>query len=278
MTVTEPSITRVASRDGTELAAHTLGNGPPLVLVHGGLGHGDISFRFLLPLLAETFTCYALSTRGRGLSDDHPDHSAEALVQDVTAFVEGLDEPVAVMGHSNGGRLALAAAAQTASISAVAVYEPWLPELRAADVIARNAEAAVRISRAAAEGRAAEGAQIFFEGCALANEAELARLAEFNTADLMASTVPVSLQELVQFLTEESHDLSSLRQVTVPVLLLHGSRTHPFFTAGVCRLADELADVRVREIAGAGHLGPQLAPQPVAEALTRFLTAAHAPV
>jgi pimeloyl-ACP methyl ester carboxylesterase len=270
-------IHRAVADDGTEIAGRVHGQGPPLVLVHGGLGHGDVSFRFLAPLLAERFTCYCLSTRGRGLSRDHPDHAHERLVADVIAFVDSIGEPVGLMGHSSGGRLALDAAGQSAAVSTLAVYEPWVPQLRDDEVVARNATAAARIARLAADGRLADAAQVFFVDAALANDDELAVLAEHDVAELMAPTVPVSLQEMVVYLTSEPEDFVQLERVTVPSLLLYGSRTHPFYTAVVNHLAARLADATTREIAGAGHLGPQLAPQPVAEALTHHLTTAHAP-
>jgi pimeloyl-ACP methyl ester carboxylesterase len=268
---------RATTDDGVEIAGRVHGRGSPLVLVHGGLGHGDVSFRFLVPLLAERFTCYCLSTRGRGRSGDHPDHAYERLVQDVVAFAASVGEPVGVLGHSSGGRLALDAAAETPAISRLAVYEPWLPELRDDDVAARNAHGAARISHLAAEGQLAEAAQVFFEDLALANQQEVAVLEQFAVADLMSPTVPVAVQELSAFLTLKATDQSLLDRITVPVLLLHGSRSHPFFTRVVHHLDEQLADARSREIAGAGHLGPQLTPDLVAKELTRWFAAADVP-
>ncbi len=38
---------RAISDDGTEIARRVQGQGPPLVLVHRGLGDGEFSFRFM---------------------------------------------------------------------------------------------------------------------------------------------------------------------------------------------------------------------------------------
>lgn len=67
-------IHRATSHDGTEIAGHVHGQGPPLVLVHGGIGSED-SWRFLVPDLSERFTCYPMSLRGRGLSAENLDQS-----------------------------------------------------------------------------------------------------------------------------------------------------------------------------------------------------------
>ncbi|HZO68835.1 MAG TPA: alpha/beta fold hydrolase, partial [Kribbellaceae bacterium] len=83
----EKRIQRAVSADGTKIVGRVVGHGPALVLVHGGIGHGDLAWEALLPHLTDRFTCYLPSTRGRGLSGDHPDHTPPRLVEDVTAFV-----------------------------------------------------------------------------------------------------------------------------------------------------------------------------------------------
>jgi pimeloyl-ACP methyl ester carboxylesterase len=63
--VGEPSATRVVSRDGTEIAYWTSGEGPPLVLVHGAPAD-HTRFRPLLPHLEPYATVHAMDRRGRG--------------------------------------------------------------------------------------------------------------------------------------------------------------------------------------------------------------------
>ena len=120
----EERIHRAVSADGTEIAGRVRGQGPPLVLVHGGIGDGEIAWEALLPHLTDRFTCYLPSTRGRGLSADNPDHSPPRLEEDVTAFVDSIGEPVCLVGWSGSGAWVLGAAARSASVAAVAAYEP----------------------------------------------------------------------------------------------------------------------------------------------------------
>jgi hypothetical protein len=96
-------IHRAVSADGTEIAGRVHGQGAPLVLVTGGPGDGETSWRSLGPFLSEQFTCYCMSTRGKGLSADHSDHSVGRRVQDITAFVDSIGKPVRLTGHSSGG-------------------------------------------------------------------------------------------------------------------------------------------------------------------------------
>jgi hypothetical protein len=92
---------RVVRDGGTTIAGRVHGQGPPLLLVRGGGGSGETSWSPLLPHLIGHFTCYAMSTRGRGLSDDHPDHTIAALIADVAAFAESIGEAVCALGHSS---------------------------------------------------------------------------------------------------------------------------------------------------------------------------------
>ena len=84
----ERRIQRAVSADGTEIVGRVIGQGPPLVLVHGAIGDGEFAWTELLPHLTDRFTCYLPSTRGRGLSGDHPDHSLPRLQEDVDAFAD----------------------------------------------------------------------------------------------------------------------------------------------------------------------------------------------
>ncbi len=145
MDMTTERIHRAVSPDGTEIVGRLHGAGPPLVLVHGALADGDNCWGSLLPFLAERFTCYTPSLRGRGLSGDHPDLSPERLVEDVTAFVDSIGEPVALLGYSAGGVLALGVAARTTTVAAVAAYEPPAPEALGDHEAALLAQAGARI-------------------------------------------------------------------------------------------------------------------------------------
>lgn len=272
-------IHRAVSDDGTEIAGRVHGHGPPLVLVHGALEDGDTCWEALLPSLGERFTCYAMSLRGRGLSGRSTDLSTERLVQDVTAFVESLDEPVGLVGESGGGFLALGTAARTAAVSAVAVYEPIVFEAQGEERAARFEDVIARVSALTAEGRLADAVGAFSE--LVANDDELAALSSPEAIEALAPNVPVQLQEFVQLL-ESQHAgefwqrsptaPSQLARIAVPVLLLYGSRTAlgTWITEGARYVADQVADVRVHEVAGAGHFGPALHPEPIADALGQF--------
>jgi magnesium chelatase accessory protein len=104
---------RAASRfitvDGTPLHVQVMGDGPALLLLHG-TGAATHSWRGLMPLLAERFTCIALDLPGHGFSGD-PGQSGLSLTGMARAVRGVLDalalEPIFAVGHSAGAALAI---------------------------------------------------------------------------------------------------------------------------------------------------------------------------
>jgi pimeloyl-ACP methyl ester carboxylesterase len=159
--MTEDRIHRAVSADGTEIAGRVAGQGPPLVLVHSPVHDGDIAWVAMLPLLTDRFTCYLPSLRGRGLSGDNPDHSPPRFQEDVNAFVDSIGQPVCLMGWSDGGSLALGAAAHSDAVAAVAAFEPGVYPLMREEDLARFGATVERWSEATADGRLLDATNVF---------------------------------------------------------------------------------------------------------------------
>jgi pimeloyl-ACP methyl ester carboxylesterase len=274
----EDRIHRAVSADGTEIAGRVQGQGPPLVLVPAGPGDCETTWRYVLPLLSERFTCYLLNTRGRGASADDPDHSPRRLVEDVIAFTESIGEPAGLVewGSFVGAGWSLVAAQHTSAILAVASYDPLVIGVASEEDAARLHGVFGRVGELAAEGRLADAARGFVAGLAEHGYYTDEDMADGATSDFWtasAPNIPMFFGELEQ--AEEAGgpdpaDPSTLTATTVPVLLLHGARSHPMNIAFVRYVADHLADVRVRGVAGAGHYGPHTHPEAVTDELTRF--------
>ena len=272
----EMRIHRAVTSDGTEIAGRVQGTGPALVLVHGAIGHGDLAWEALLPHLTERFSCYLPSTRGRGRSGDHADHTPPRLVEDVTAFADSIPEPVCLVAWSGSGPWCLGAAARSRNVAAVVAYEPIVPGTGAADM-PRLGAALARVAAAADEGRLVDAVRAFAAG--ICTEEEIAALQQTDFFERWAGGIPAMLDYLAHdgaYEGPRSIDPGSLAQVTVPVLVLRGARTLLGSLWGeserhIVRFAPAAS---ARELPGLGHFAPVVAPARIAEELSSFVAPA----
>jgi pimeloyl-ACP methyl ester carboxylesterase len=279
--MTDHQIQRTVSADGTEIVGRVRGQGPPLVLVHGGIGDGEIAWAALLPHLTDRFTCYLPSTRGRGLSADNPDHSPARLVEDVTAFVDSIGEPVCLVGWSGSGPWVLGAAAvRSGSVAAVAAYEPFVVSVLRDDDLARTFATMEQVGLAAAHGRLVDAVRAFARW--ICTDAEIAALEETDFYERWAGCVPAMLRFVQQDASYEgprSTDPEVLGMVAAPVLLLRGRQTllGTFFADAARHIAQHVSDPHFRELPGAGHLAPLIAPETIATELVSFFESVRQP-
>jgi len=275
---TADRVHRARSEDGTEIVGRIVGDGPPLVLLPAGPGDCETTWRPVLPFLEHRFSCYLLDTRGRGLSADHPDHSPERLVEDIRAFVASIGEPVGLVewGSFVGGSWSLAAARNNGTVAGFATYDPLVFGVAEEEHVARLDGIFERVGQLAAEGRLTEAAGSFVEAMAESGyytEEDMADGATTAFWTASAPNIPMFLRELEQAEHAEWRDPtepSELARTGVPVLLLHGARSHPMNIDFVRHVADHVPEPDVRAIAGAGHYGPHTEPEAVAGELVRF--------
>jgi pimeloyl-ACP methyl ester carboxylesterase len=270
--MTDDRIHRAVSADGTEIAGRVHGDGPPLVLVQPPVVDADMAYAALLPHLTDRFTCYLPSLRGREPSGDNPDHSPPRFQEDVNAFVDSIGKPVYLMGWSDGGSLALGAAAHSDAVAAVAAYEPSVWTLMREDDLAGFGATVEQWSAATVDGRLLDAAHIFHRF--VCTDDELAAL-DAGYLDRQARLFPLLLQEIQQ---EASHagpqptDPEVLAQIDAPVLVLLAQQTRlsTWFTDSARHIARHVANAHVRELPDIGHFAPLVAPEPVAKELISF--------
>ena len=270
-------IHRAVSADGTEIAGRVRGNGPPLILVHGAYGDGEIAWTALLPYLTDRYTCYLPSTRGRGLSSDNPDHSPLRLQEDITAFVDSIGEPVCLVGWSGSGAWVLGTTAHSDSVAAVTIYEPGVMGVGGEDDLARFGAAMQQVGAAAADGRILDAARAFLPGICTDNE--ITALEETSFYERWTAGIPALLrfvQHDMAYQGPRSTDPEALGQVAAPVLLLRGKHTllGTFFADVERYLAQHVVNAQVRELPGVGHFAPLLEPEAIAKELISFFESA----
>lgn len=270
--MSENRIHRAVSDDGTEIAGRVVGQGPPLVLVHGSLYDGETAWSEMLPHLADRFTCFLPSSRGKGLSAASPDMAPGRMLEDVTAFIDSIGQPVSLAGWSGGGMYVLGAAARSDAVAAVAAYEPAVFDVLDEDGFALFTDTITRMAEQAQQSDLFEAARIFTG--LVSNDEERRAVIESGRLDLAAPNIPVELQGFAQLGQSQGPtptDPAVLGAISVPVLLLQGDRSRwHWFADGIRHVEAHVADAEVRTIPGAGHGAPGLMPQAVADELARF--------
>ncbi len=268
----------VTTTDGVTIGATVHGQGPPLVFLQGLIGDGDLDWQTLLPHLTGRFTCHLPSLRGRVLSGDHPDVSISRQTEDVLAYIDSIEAPTGLVGWSGGANQALAVAAQSDAVAAVAALEPVAASLMDEQEQAALGGAVARTGELAAEGRLTEAVRAFAgwpfndEDIAVAEDAGY-----FEAAGRYVPNLLSFFQQLREYQGPKPDDPAVLGVISAPVLVLHGSETKPFLTASARHVASHVPNARVQQIPGAGHAAPLTHPEALAAALTEFFSPAQQP-
>ena len=235
----------ISTSSGVDLEAEVLGEGPPLVLIHG-ITENWRSWEPLLAPLAAAHTVVAMDLRGHGGSSPGQGYDTGSMAGDVHEVVDalGLDRPL-VVGHSLGGVVATAFAATFPCRGVVNVDQPlalggFQDGVRQLEPLLRGT---VDECRAAVEG-------VFEQMVGPLDVEERARIEALRRPD---QDVVLGVWAMLLEGTRAEVDafvLSILEHVTVPYLSLHGIDPGPDY-APWFRAVVPSAEVEVW--AGTGH-------------------------
>ena len=253
------------------------GAGPGVLCLHSNAASSG-QWRSLMERLAPRFHVLASDGYGAGKSPPWPT-DRQAGLRDEVALVEPLfaraGEPLVLVGHSYGGAVALVAAAlHPGRIRAMALYEPTLFALLDAQSPPPNDADGIRAAVAASEralaaGDSDEAARAFIDFWM--GDGAWARTPDARKGPIRESVADVS--NWARALLRESTPLSAFAQLRMPVLYMTGARS-PASSLGVARLLEKtLPQVQVIEFEGLGHMGPVTHPDPVNDAIEKFLLA-----
>lgn len=96
-----------SSPQTVELYSRVLGQGPPVVILHGVYGSGDNWNTFVKPL-AETYSVHLVDLRNHGRSPHAEEFNYNVLAADVAHYMQSRNlGPSLVIGHSMGGKAAM---------------------------------------------------------------------------------------------------------------------------------------------------------------------------
>jgi alpha-beta hydrolase superfamily lysophospholipase len=261
---TSTELRRVTSADGTSIALERVTEGPAVLVTVPGGPNGRRAWMAVAALLEGTHSCWLMDRRGKGDSGDTAPYSLEREYEDVVAAAKSFDAPVAVAGHSTGAVCALGAAARSAQLGGLILYEPpwpyagWRPPSAHAD----------EMDELIAAGQAERALEVGLGMVGLPAAAIEAMRGGPGWADRVAlvHTWPREIREVALL----SPDLSPMRRIVAPALLLDGEASPPHHRRATAAIAAALPTATVTELPGQGHTALQLAPQLVADAIRLF--------
>ncbi|MBY6063361.1 alpha/beta fold hydrolase [Pseudidiomarina sediminum] len=252
---------------------HRFGNpeGAKLVLLHSSQSNTG-QWRALIQALQNDFDCIGVDLLGYGSAPKADLAKGEAFrfEDELTRVVEGVKgligtQPIALVGHSYGGALALKIAfEQHLDVRALAMFEPVAFHLLEADEPARVEIEAIAAQMHQHDALAATTAFVdywnfpgFFAGLPAKMQQLMASQASKVALDFAA-------------LMGEPHAPSAYQHMNLPVLLLTGSHTQQ----SAKRVAEQLLQVLPKvdhQQLDCGHMGPLTHPQLVNPLLIAFL-------
>src|SRR5262245_23260650 len=239
----------VRGADDVPLAVWVAGTGPPVVLVHGSIAD-HTTFDPLVAALRARATTFSPDRRGFGASGDGSGYAIEREFADVAAVVDAVAAragcAVTLWGHSYGANCALGAAARTAAVARLVLYEPSLG-------LAYPPGGIERIEAALATGDRDGALVAVLSGIVGMSDAEIdAFRAGPRWRDRLAAapTVPRECR------AEQSWTYRPGRfdAVAAPTVVLTGSDSPPDLAATARAAAAAVPGAEVRVLAGHGHL------------------------
>lgn len=259
------------------LDARAMGDGPPLILVHGALADRRLWDRHLPLLAGAGLHAIAVTLPHHGpvtsAGDPRP-FGLRAHTDALTRFIEGLGVgPVHLVAWSYAAHAALTLAVERpALLRSVFAYEPGMPTFLETtadrDAFAADVEALFAPVEAALAQRDLESALVRLidgsAGCTgyFAAQSAITQRIELDNAHtlprLMQQTLPPALTA------------ADLATVTLPTCVAAGERTRPVYGI-VSRAAQRALPAHALTVAGAGHFWPDEEPDAFCEAVRVFI-------
>ena len=219
----------------TRLHTVRLGNGPPIVFVHG-MGTSAATWERCTELLADRFATIAVDLLGHGSSPvpaNPEEYTRDRTLADLDDVLADLDEPAALVGHSLGGYLALAHGATRPGVARAIVVLNTGPGFRDPE------------KREGWNERSRRNSQRF----------------------------GVPEQVTTMNLQDDSVVMDRLADIQTPTLVLAGGDDRPEYTGSGEYLERKMPDARLVVIAGGEHSRHESShATEVSEAIANFVT------
>jgi pimeloyl-ACP methyl ester carboxylesterase len=233
---------------GLEVAYDRAGEGPALVLVHGGAGDAR-EWRPQMTGLADDFTVIAWDEPGAGRSSDVPaDFGLAGYATALAALVEAIGAPAHVCGMSWGGTVALELVRRRPELVATLVladtYAGWKGSLPEHELRARVAGVERMLDAPADKPRATLPGLFAGEP-----PRDVVELLDAVAVDVRPESVRVALRAMVE---ADLRDV--LPRIAVPTLLVWGGLDSRSPLSVAREFARAVPHAELVVIPGAGHM------------------------
>jgi pimeloyl-ACP methyl ester carboxylesterase len=258
------------------LALTARGRGPDVVLIHGALG----DYRQWEPIgraLSRDNRVIAVSRRFHW-PHPHPaadvDYTFEAQSADLDALLQSLGRPTHVVGHSYGAGVALLTALHHPELvrSLILVEPPFgsLVAPSAAEFVSERAsrDAMVAAARASVEAGASERAAEALIDWVQGGPGGFRRLPRAIQEELLANAATVGPAYAAP---APAVTCGQLRALRLPVLILHGEQTRPWYRLIAEAAAGCIPGAESAVIRGGRHMAIVEDPRSIADLVARFI-------
>jgi pimeloyl-ACP methyl ester carboxylesterase len=260
----------VISKDGTTIAYDKIGNGPSLILVDGALCYRASGPNGpLAAQLAQNYTVFTYDRRGRGDSNEMLPYSVEREVEDIDALINEAGESVFLYGISSGAALALEAASRIPKIKKLALYE--------APFIVDNSRSPVpddyldQLNELLAADRRGAMIKLFMRkgvGVPAFFVAMMQIMPVWSKLKSVAHTLPYDTLLTVHHQKGKPLSVEKWKSVTIPTLVISGSKSHTWIRNAMQSLANILPNAKHHTLEGQSHI---VKPEVLAPVLKEFL-------
>lgn len=258
----------VTSADGTSIAIDTIGSGPGLVVLTGGLS-SPVRYRRFARRLATSYTVHLVHRRGRG--DSGPQGAAYRMdreCEDTFAALAATHSRL-LFGHSYGGLIALQTAirATAEQLSWVVTYEPGV------GIDGSLPPFFLQVTRLAEEGKRARAVTELIRELGVAGWSNRLPLpVAVAVTGALLTTVWRQERDLIPTTVPEAREMlgldgpaSAYGAVSMRLDILVGQRSPAFFDTAARAIAEATQRAHALVLPGLNHNAPFVRPQQLAE-------------
>jgi proline iminopeptidase len=266
----------VTLADGYRLFVEDVGDGFPLILLHGGPGLDHTMFRPWLDPLADEFRLLYVDERGQGRSDrvDPATLTLSVWARDVDLLAEALElQRFVVLGHSFGATIATAHAIDLGTAAGYVIS--------GGGDSSAALEADVNASLEALGDDGAAIARSWEDEKTVQTEAEFAALMQVQMPFHFAGTVPPDFGAQTLYAPEVLRHAANtgygnfdypphLDRVSRPTLVIVGEHDRTTTPRAARVLHESIRGSELAVIPGVGHMSYVEAPEPYRKAVREF--------